>query len=225
MQAQIAMAATDKATRDAALRQIMVAVDRTSRLVRQLLVVAKLDSTSEIEHNTNVNIGALLDEVVGTLSAPDAGLQIIIEPSLRHTVLNANRELLMLAMRNLHENAVHHMPDAGAIRWSAETTDEGVVVSVEDQGPGIPDEEMALVTNRFFRGRHKSTVGSGLGLSIVDIALKANGARLSLSNRTDRSGLRARIVWPAGIVHPQPRAFEGSKLHNSDQAALRLRRA
>lgn len=225
MQAQISMAATDKATRDAALRQIMVAVDRTSRLVRQLLVVAKLDSASEIERDMNVNIGSVLDEVVGTLPAPDAGLQVIIDPLLRRTVLNANRELLILAMRNLHENAVHHMPDAGAIRWSAETADEGLVVSVEDEGPGIPDEEMALVTNRFFRGRHKSTVGSGLGLSIVDLALKGNGARLSLSNRTDRSGLHARIVWPGGVVQPQARAFEGSNLHNSDHAALRLRRA
>jgi two-component system sensor histidine kinase QseC len=84
---------------------------------------------------------------------------------------------------------------------------------------------MALVTNRFFRGRHKSTVGSGLGLSIVDLALKANGARLSLSNRTDRSGLRARIVWPAEIVQPQPSSLEESKLRNSGQVALRLRRA
>jgi two-component system sensor histidine kinase QseC len=87
------------------------------------------------------------------------------------------------------------MSEGGSVHWSAETTEQGMVVFVEDTGPGIPEEELALVTNRFFRGRKKSALGSGLGLSIVTLALEAHGARLRLRNRTDISGLRAEIVW------------------------------
>jgi two-component system sensor histidine kinase QseC len=87
------------------------------------------------------------------------------------------------------------MPRHGLIRWSMATTSESVTISIEDEGPGIPTEEIPLVTSRFFRGRHKSALGSGLGLSIVEVALRANDAELHLSNRTDRSGLRADMVW------------------------------
>lgn len=200
MQAQISMAAPDKPTRDAALRQIMIAVDRTTRLVRQLLTVAKLDAAHDAEHNTTVNVGSVLDEIIGALPASAAGVQIVTDPSLRRTVIDTNRELLTLAIRNLHENALHHMPDIGVVRWSAETAGDDVIVFVEDEGPGIPADEIALATNRFFRGRHKSTVGSGLGLSIVELALRASGARLNLQNRSNRSGLRAQIIWPMSRI-------------------------
>ena len=74
---------------------------------------------------------------------------------------------------------------------------QNTIVSIEDEGPGIPEEELPLVTSRFFRRRHKSASGSGLGLAIVELALRANGASLNLANRTDRPGLRAEIIWPA----------------------------
>ena len=75
----------------------------------------------------------------------------------------ANKELLLIAIRNLHENATRHMPKPGAIRWSMERSAEALTVFIEDEGPGISDDEIALVTNRFFRGRNKSALGSGLG--------------------------------------------------------------
>ena len=70
------------------------------------------------------------------------------------------------------------------------------MIAIEDEGPGIPPDELPLVTRRFFRGRHKSPMGSGLGLAITELALGANGARLNLANRGDRSGLRAEIILP-----------------------------
>jgi two-component system, OmpR family, sensor histidine kinase QseC len=219
MQAQISMAAPDKPTRDAALRQIMIAVDRTTRLVRQLLTVAKLDAGQQAEHNTNVNVGTVLDEVVSALPVSDTGVQVIIDPSLRRTVINTNRELVTLAIRNLHENAIHHMPDTSVARWSVETIGDELTIFIEDEGPGIPDDEIALATNRFFRGRHKSTIGSGLGLSIVELALRASGARLSLQNRGDRSGLRAQIIWP---ISRAIRQTDATREHIDGDIPLRL---
>jgi two-component system sensor histidine kinase QseC len=69
-QAQIAMVAGDGTVREAALRQIVVAVDRTTRMVRQLLAMAKLDSTHTAKQSS-VNIGEVIKEVIDTLPASD----------------------------------------------------------------------------------------------------------------------------------------------------------
>ena len=127
----------------------------------------------------------------------DHRIHLVVDPALDETFFTANYELLVLALSNLHENAVHHMPRGGTVRWRVKHDIHNTIVSVEDEGPGIPEEELPLVTNRFFRGRHKSASGSGLGLAIVELALRANGASLNLANRTDRLGLRVEIIWPA----------------------------
>jgi two-component system sensor histidine kinase QseC len=193
-QAQIAMVAKDGGTRDAALRQIIFAADRTTRMVRQLLAMAKLDSNHEPKRSS-INVGDLIQEVIDSLPAPDRKARVGLDSALKNTVVTANKELLLVAIRNLHENAVRHMPQRGIIRWAAEKGSHTLTVYVDDEGPGIPEDEIPLVTNRFFRGRNKSPLGSGLGLSIVDLALRTSGARLVLQNRVDTRGLRAQIVW------------------------------
>ena len=195
MQAQIAIAARDETTRTAALRQILVGVDRTTRLVRQLLAIAKLDSAPDAIPARQISIGGVIEEVIDALPTSDRAVPVTIDSALKSTMVTANREFLLLAVRNLHENAARHMAQPGAIRWSMEKEPDALAVYVDDEGPGIPEDEIPLVTNRFFRGRNKSALGSGLGLSIVDLALRASGARLILQNRRDTTGLRAQIVW------------------------------
>lgn len=196
-QAQVAMAARDETTRTMALRQILVGVDRTTRLIRQLLAIAKLDSMPNVAPANHVNIGSVIEEVIEALPVADRAITVTVDPALKHTTVPAGREFLLLAIRNLHENAARHMQQPGSIRWSMEKESAALVIYVDDEGPGIPQEEIPLVTNRFFRGQHKSPLGSGLGLSIVNLALRASGARLILQNRRDTTGLRAQIVWEA----------------------------
>ena len=208
-QAQIATMAPDGDTRKAALRQIIVAVDRTTRMVRQLLAMAKLDSSHEV-NQSSVNIGDVIEEVVGALPAADRTAEVRIDPALKSAVVTANKELLLVAVRNLHENATRHMQQPGTIQWSMEKSSDSLVVFVDDEGPGIPDDEIALVTNRFFRGRNKSPLGSGLGLSIIEFALRASGARLVLQNRRNTRGLRAQIVWDIAQPDESPRSPKSS---------------
>jgi two-component system sensor histidine kinase QseC len=117
----------------------------------------------------------------------DADVTVRIDPALCRITATINRELFHLVVRNLHENAVQHSPDGGVVRWFM----DGDVLAVEDEGQGIPDDEIDKVTERFFRGRHRSAVGSGLGLAIVEAALRQAGTTLVLRNRSDRAGLRA----------------------------------
>lgn len=190
-QAQIAIVAADPVIRQGALGQILVSVDRTTRLVRQLLAIARLDAGAPAVSMEDVVPGEVLDEIVA--EPPDAKVQVELDPALYAAPIRANREILKLALRNLHENAVRHMPDGGTVAWRAAP---GSLV-VEDDGPGIPEDELPLVTQRFFRGRHRSAAGTGLGLSIVDIAARRLGGRLVLKNRQGRAGLSAAIVFPA----------------------------
>ena len=108
--------------------------------------------------------------------------------------IKANREFLTVAVRNLQENAIQHMPNGRRVTWRAAPNGTGVVV--EDKGPGIPDDELKMVTRRFFRGKHKSGSGTGLGLAIVELAVQRLGGSLLLQNRKDRIGLSATLVLP-----------------------------
>ena len=201
-QAQVALATSDPAVRAAALRQILIAVDRTTRLVRQLLAIANLDALRYPTREAHLNAGSLVDEIIGMQPACE-GVQVSTDSTLDRIILVTNAELLALALRNLHENALQHTRRPGLVRWSAERRAGQIVIAVEDEGPGIPQDELPLVTGRFFRGRHKSASGSGLGLAIVELALRANGTLLNLVNRRDRSGLRAEIILPERMEIPR----------------------
>jgi two-component system sensor histidine kinase QseC len=194
-QAQIALSAADNATKEGALRQILVSVDRTSRLVRQLLAITKLDAGSETEHRDNLIVGQLIGEIADLLKPEGGSISVEIDPKLHHLSLRTNRDILTLAIRNLHENALQHTPEGGTVSWRV--TPDGGGIEVQDEGPGIADAELPLVLQRFFRGQHKSASGTGLGLTIVDAAVKQVGGTLTLTNRPDRSGLRAAIIFPS----------------------------
>jgi two-component system sensor histidine kinase QseC len=197
-QAQVAIGTKDTEIRHSALRQIMIAVDRTTRLVRQLLDIANLDAQQNPERDARLDAGAIIDEIVDAHPVRE-GLRVEVDPMLNWITLTANAELLALALRNLFENAVQHTALPGLVRWSLERRPGEIVLAIEDEGPGIPADELPLVTRRFYRGRHKSPSGSGLGLAIAELALRAHAGRLNLVNRTDRAGLRAEVILPHQI--------------------------
>ncbi|MEP9370828.1 ATP-binding protein [Mesorhizobium sp. KR1-2] len=193
-QAQIALASNDPAIREKALAQIVVGVDRTGRLVRQLLDIASLDSGAETATDEHFNAGRQLEIIAGELVANTGGTaNIAFDADLSALELRMSPELFRLAARNLIENALHHSPQGGHVSCRLAEGGASVAIWIEDEGPGIPDEELARVTERFFRGRFRSAVGSGLGLSIVEMALDHGGARLEMRNRPE-GGLAVGIV-------------------------------
>lgn len=189
-QAQVALAAGETDVRENALRQIILSVDRTSRLVRQLLALARLDAGAAGAAR-ETSIGEAVGEVAAAVPHPP-DVRTIVAPDLGRMVRPLDSDALALVLRNLQENAVQHMA-AGTIRWFADGPSRLVI---EDEGPGIPDEELGLVRQRFYRGRTTAGPGSGLGLAIAETAAGRIGARLDLANREDRPGLRAVVHWP-----------------------------
>jgi two-component system, OmpR family, sensor histidine kinase QseC len=178
-QAQIALRTPDSRTQQSALRHIISSVDRTSRMVKQLIDLAAADSSEADKNDCSVDLVFLMQDIARELAeSADAHKVSIVGPALdQMTVENTNTAMLRLAIRNILENAIQHSPEAGEIQYTLFRTADGFGVSISDQGPGIRLEDCERVTERFFRGRENSQGnGSGLGLSIVSmVAEKLNG--------------------------------------------------
>ncbi|MBN9068058.1 MAG: sensor histidine kinase [Rhizobiales bacterium] len=122
------------------------------------------------------------------------GIEVTVDPKLNGFLIQGNRECLYLVLRNLHENAVEHTTADGTISWSS--LPNGVGIAVEDEGPGIAEDEIPLVTRRFYRTLGTKSSGTGLGLAIASIAAERLGMQFTIANRPDRSGLRCTLSRP-----------------------------
>jgi two-component system sensor histidine kinase QseC len=199
-QVQVALAATDAGTRYNALRSALTAADRTNRMATQLLAMAHVDASEINSPQEWVNVGAKLRAICNELRAFERDVAPEIDDALYRCRIRVNPDAFHMALRNLTENALQHTPGNAPLRWSLAPGSRGVLLTLEDSGPGIPADEMHMVTQRFFRGRNKSAIGSGLGLAIALTALEMDGFSLHLENRTPQSGLRAQIVITAERV-------------------------
>lgn len=190
-QAQIAKAADTTEMRTAALDHIMQGVDRTARLISQLLALARLESAAEPSRREPVNLGQLLRDIDGEGQKP-ASIIVEIDAAIDAMTVEGDPDNLKLALRNLHDNACGNSPPGGRVRW-LRTGD--AALAVDDEGPGVPADELALVRQRFYRGRTARNVGSGLGLAIVEVALHNARAELTLGTPPSGCGLRAAVSF------------------------------
>lgn len=192
-QAQVALAMPDGPGRDRALRHIVTSVDRTTRIVRQLLALAALEAAPPKSGATGkIKVGSVVREVVGAIARPQS-ISVIIDDRVEDLTVEGDPDDLKMIVRNLHENAVEHMPGAGQILWSPTPDGRGIIVA--DDGPGIDDDDLPRITERFFRGKSKSATGTGLGLTIAEMAAARLGAAIKFRNRSDRTGLIAEVTW------------------------------
>ncbi len=177
-QAQIALRADDASVQKEALSRISTSVDRTSRVVRQLIDLAAVDAAKGAPADELVDLSMLLSEVASELETQlsNADVRVVVEvadASAAPVGIRADRGLVRLVVRNLIENAIQHSPKGGEVRCRVRGSeqDRHVVVEILDQGPGIPAADEKRVLERFFRGPKPRGHGSGLGLSIVQMAL------------------------------------------------------
>lgn len=180
VQTQVALLSGDTPGRDHALRQIEVGVDRASHLVEQLLRLARLDPLDSPPNARPIDLGRLVDDTCSDL--PDA--ERITRHPLASTIrVMADRDLLQIAVRNLLDNALRYAPRDAEIRVEISRDNDGCTLSVVDSGPGVAEETLARLGERFFREQPGASTGNGLGLAIVVRIAELHGARVSLANR------------------------------------------
>ncbi len=181
-QAQVAALAEDEATRRDALSRLVQGVDRTDRMVKQLLALARLEM-ERVGASERLTLGPLFVEITEALGPLAASRKVGLVAQPRGGAVVADRQLLSLALRNLIENALYASPAGAEVELTAEPKAGALRLEVRDRGRGIPEAERGKVRERFFRGAGTATPGSGLGLSIVEAAVHLLGGRFGLSPR------------------------------------------
>ena len=164
---------------------------RMERLVRDLLRLARLDAGQESLERVPCAVETVFAGVVADLSA---AIDVRRQHVTRHIAPDAQTVVgdpakLHDALRNLVENATNYAPDGSEIVLTASREDRRIVLSVADQGPGIPDADLPRVFERFYRvdkARSRSQRdpgGTGLGLAIVKHLIGLHGGQVSAANR------------------------------------------
>lgn len=208
LQVQLLRRAGDDSARDAAAQALTAGVDRATRLVEQLLALARSEALpaatageagpavplAEIVRQAMADVGPLAD-------ARGTTLELDVAPSARDTPSRGATGAAALA-RNLIDNAVRYSPNGGHVSvWVGEepgSQGAGVtVLQVDDDGPGIPLQDRETVFDRFVRRDNAAgQTGSGLGLAIVRQVAVRQRAAVTLGE-SSRGGLRVRVAWQA----------------------------
>lgn len=196
VQAQVALASAADSQRGHALEQVIRATDRATRLVEQLLRLARLDPVARLELRQRVALADLLVDVARDVDglARRLGQELITPTPTGAPSMTGDADLLATALRNLVENALRHTPAGSRIEMGADATAGETRLWVTDNGPGVPPEDLQHLRERFYRGRDSLGEGSGLGLAIVQRVAELHHARLELAN-TESGGLSAALVF------------------------------
>lgn len=193
IQAQVALASQNEAGRMHALEQVLAGTRRATRLVEQLLRLARLDPLAGLTETHSIELAALVRQVVADLHLGSQAGRLHVEVAANVSVAG-DPDLLRVALRNLLDNAFRYSPEDSRITLGASVENGAPRLWVDDSGPGVAEEELPRLTERFYRGSEVTQGGSGLGLAIVARIARLHGARLSLENRA-AGGLRAMLAW------------------------------
>ena len=198
MRADETLTAAWRAPVDAIHRQTA----RMQRIVEDLLFLAKLDFGAQETPAARFFMSGVVDAVLADARALSDGRHQITADVAASLALEGHEDQLRAVLSNLVFNAVRYTPVGGAITvvWAPQGTE--AVLSVQDDGDGIPDHHLPRLTERFYRvdtARSRQSGGTGLGLSIVKHILDAHGARLEIASNVGQ-GSCFRCVFPSGVV-------------------------
>ncbi len=197
LQAELLRSATTLAERMAYGSEIVASVDRIGHVLEQLMILSRVDGLkySELDR-VEVGLEAAYIKVMSLLQeeAAERGLQI--KSRLKSHRLQGVAFAVHTVLRNLLHNAILYTPVGGRVEVSAERSDQGLALIVDDSGPGIAPELRDKAFDRFDRLGQQQVKGSGLGLSIVKSIASLHGATVTLST-SPLGGLRVTLAFPA----------------------------
>jgi two-component system sensor histidine kinase QseC len=208
MQAQAAMVSSDPVQRRHALQATLLGCDRASRVIEQLLTLARLEAappTSGQRFDLCASAREEMAELAGLPLAEERDLQL--EAPETAPVIG-QPGLASILLRNLVDNALRYSPPGSVVRVTiCNDVDEGAVrLWVEDSGPGLSVEMRQRLGERFFRVTGTQASGSGLGWSIVRRISAALNVEVQVEASKDLGGLRVGLSFPQ-----QPEQVSGAR--------------
>lgn len=195
IQAEVALASRERGPRERALQSVLAGVERMTHLSNQLLALAKWESKSYTIVNSSADLhtslGRAWNEVAEAAQCQAIDCNFDLPEEIPRLVID--EAAFELALRNVFDNAVRYGGNGAGITVTVRQHRRWVVICITDSGPGIPEQHIGKVCERFYRGTDSvHTDGTGLGLSIVQAITRRYGGRFRLEPaRSDHSGVRA----------------------------------
>ena len=180
--------------------------ERLSRITEDLLRLTRLDS-GVMEPPAVVDVLPVLEQVMRMMSlvAQEKGTELTYRSEGTCTVL-ASRDEIHQIIYNLTDNAVKYSPPGSTVQVSLLHRGDLVVLTVEDNGPGIPEEDLPRLFERFYRvdkARSRDAGGTGLGLAIVSDTVRKRGGTVEAGNRPGGGAVfTVRWPWQKGGTQP-----------------------
>jgi len=174
---------------------------RLSRIVEDMFTLARADAGNYPVHRVPMYLDEVMDEVVRAArvlaSAKDVSIVPVTVPS---AAFHGDEDLMRRLIVNLLDNAIRHAPRSSTVRAELGQTREGYVISISDQGPGIPTEMQPHIFERFYRGdvgrvRHQSDGGAGLGLALARWIANLHDGDVTLA-RSSEAGTTFTVSLP-----------------------------
>jgi two-component system OmpR family sensor kinase/two-component system sensor histidine kinase QseC len=190
--------ASGGAQREAALDALGAGIERASRMVEQLLTLARSGPGAPALAQEDLDLGEVVRDALADSVAFAASRSTTIELDAQPGVsVRGDRAALASLVRNLADNAVRYAPPGARVVVRVERDGAAPVLTVDDSGPGLSPEERLRAFDRFWRREPGGTPGSGLGLAIVRSVAERHRATVSLDT-SPLGGLRVVVRFPAG---------------------------
>jgi len=175
----------------------LVDLDSVLAMFSSLTRISQIEAHDRTAAFRTVNLAEMAREVVELFDAAAEDKRVWLDAVGGERVLvTGDRDLLFDAVGNLVDNAIKHGREAGRVNVAVKENEGAAVISVTDDGPGIPVSERQHVFKRFYRlERSRRTPGNGLGLSLVAAVARLHGARIEMCDNAP--GLEVRLWFPA----------------------------
>ena len=205
------------------LGRIGYAAQRMKRLVDDTLDVSRVEGSGlQLDVHAH-DVEALVSDAVDAVWNAARSKAVSVEPRVASGLrLVCDPTRMFQALVNLLDNAVRHSPDGGRVVVEARAEGARVAFSVSDAGPGISEEELPRVFDRFWQGRRQHRAGAGLGLTIVKGIVEAHGGRIWVESTTGKGAtFHFEIPLGAGAVsetYPTDKAPQARTADESSSA-------
>lgn len=193
-------AAEDPRFRGELLAETLVAANKLNLIVEDLLAMSRLEAGRLVVRPETVYVGELIGAAREGLDSDLSGRTLIFSEDARDAEIEADPVLMVQVFRNLLRNFTAYTPAGSTLRveWGSEPG--AAIVRFSDDGPGVPDRELPLLFDTFFRGsRSTSRQGCGLGLAICRGIVEAHGGSVRAA-KSDRGGLCLELRLPRKAV-------------------------
>ena len=182
--------------------RIIGAADRMLEMINHLLDMAKLTDDQTIQRRV-CRLEALAAKAIKDLQGTAESKSMIVEMAVKgeSCVINADDVRLYHIALNLVENALKYAPEKSRVDVLVEYAQDAILLKVQDQGPGVPPEELPRIFDPYYRAKHTENItpGIGLGLSTVRSMAKANGGQITAQNLPEK-GMEFTLTLPKSLV-------------------------